>query len=210
MKTIVMIILLVLFSTSTQSQNVKVDSLFYLSTDTIIDKERKENLKLYALINGEVRLLMQEQYLIIDKKVQSKYWYPPRIKKAVYNENEGIVYDLAYWEGRISICRLKIDGTTQFKCPYEDDTKEFWDFYDNLWLSTTRDICSYFTGKFIKLKDIDFWIENNIMYVRCYKPKPQIMSFHYDFGTREWSKLEVRDLSEEEIAECGLYETENK
>ncbi|MCQ2976155.1 MAG: hypothetical protein MJ211_15245 [Bacteroidales bacterium] len=196
------------------AQIINIDSLYYTQEDTVITKQYNQKnryciKKLWMSFNNG-------QNKMLDKEVFDKWppqgldkRYSPVIMKHIFNEFDSLVYRVEYYKESLSMKIIRLDGSSLNDSPYNWQSPEHqvWIKENYIW---ANDKINEYTENYLQLKDIDIHIENNVFTFRCYKYTSDIVVFSYDLNAKEWTIVEDRKLTDEEIAECGLYESEKR
>jgi hypothetical protein len=187
MKTNVLIIILILFSIGLKAQNPLFDSLYITRVDTILKGEELEKLQIWKIVNNQKYSIFEHIYLKHRKiKYQNNCHLVPKISKIAYNEFDSIIYLLEYDSPHIVIFRVKLEGTVNDldDNPYPNPSKEFDDYVDERLLTLSEELLREIVYNYVRFKDIDYGIDNNIMTLKCYKYNPAILIFQYDFAKK--------------------------
>ena len=207
MNKIIFTILLSFVIHLSDAQIISIDSLYYTYNDTILykNKNRYYVKKLWmAFNNGQQRLLDR---VIFDKSPEYYREVSPEILKHIFNEYDSIIYRINYFQERLGIRRIWLDGSSLQQNPYDFMTAENLEWGRKNYIGVSEEIADY-TQNYLKLKDIDAQIQNNILILRCYKYQKQLVVFQYDFAKKEWAITEDRDLIEAEIDSLVFYSDE--
>ena len=206
MKTPLIITIGLFYTMLSNAQTISIDSLYYTYNDTIIRNKNDYYVKKLwmSFNNGHYRLLHKVIFDKTNSPVFSRV-YCPKLSRYAFNKSDSMVYCLIYYLEKLSIKKVPLDGSALLKWSYKIGTPEYeaWQKKHNVRISD--DVYWYMSDNGIKIKDIDMCIDNNIMTLRCYKYKTQVVVFQYDFVKKEWAITEDRDLTEAEIDSLGFY-----
>ncbi|MBR4266104.1 MAG: hypothetical protein IKQ46_08635 [Bacteroidales bacterium] len=200
-------LILLFVSLHLDAQIIRIDSMYYTYNDTIIHREKNRYYlkKLWmSFNNGQQRLLDK---VVFDKEPPQglEKRYCPIILKHILSDS--VIFRVEYYSELLFMRIIRLDGSSLLDSPYYWDTPEH-----QLWIKANYIWCddkiADYTQNYLKLKDIDASIDNNIMTFRCYKYQKQLVVFQYDFAKKEWSITEDRDLTEAEIDSLGFYADE--
>ncbi|MCQ2976252.1 MAG: hypothetical protein MJ211_15740 [Bacteroidales bacterium] len=212
MKNKVLLFIFLLLPIVLKAQNTLFDSLYMTRIDTIVKGEKFEKLQIWKIVENQKYSIFEHVFVKHRKmKYQNNCHLAPKICKIAYNYFDSIVYLLEFTSPNLVIYKVNLEGTINDidDNPYPNPSKEFDDYVDERILPRSKELDYRIYYNYEKFKDIDYCIKNNIMTLKCYEYHPAILSFQYDFNTKEWTILEDRKLTEEEIFECGLYESDN-
>ncbi|MBP5365335.1 MAG: hypothetical protein J6Y82_05375 [Bacteroidales bacterium] len=206
MKKIITILILLFSVFLSNAQIISIDSLYYTYNDTTLYKTKKRYYvkKLWMSFNyGHQRLLDR---VIFDRSPKyNREEVSPKILKHIFNEYDSTIYRIDYYQESLSIRRIWLDGSSLIGSPYDWQTPEHRNWVNKNYIAVGAEIINYIVDKYLKLKDIDVSIDNNIMTLRCYKYQKQVVVFRYDLATEKSSIVEDRDLTEAEIDSLGFY-----
>ncbi len=209
MNKIIFTILLLFAIHLSEAQVINIDSLHYTYNDTTLYKYKNNCYvkKLWMSFNGGQQRLLDR--IIFDKTPKYYEDLNPKISKHIFNEYDSIIYRINYRKS-LSIRRIWLDGSSLIGSPYDWQTLEHRNWVIKNYLDVGDEIADYIIENYLKLKDIDVSIVNNIMTLRCYKYQKQVVVFRYDLETEKSSIVEDRDLTEAEIDSLGFYTDEPK
>ena len=210
MKKFLLTFLILILTFAAFAQKISIDSLYYTYNDTTLYKYKNNCYvkKLWMSFNGGQQRLLDR--IIFDKTPKYYEDLNPKISKHIFNEYDSIIYRIYYYRKSLSIRRIWLDGSSLIGSPYDWQTLEHRNWVIKNYLDEGDEIIDYIIENYLKLKDIDVSIDNNIMTLRCYKYQKQVVVFRYDLATEKSSIVEDRDLTEAEIDSLGFYTDEPK
>ncbi len=187
------------------AQDLHVDTCYLELNDTIIYKTSDNNKihKIYneSYTNISIYLKSNNHNKCIYKRSWFNYKtlereYSPRIVKLSYNKNFAYIIDY-----QLEV--LTIEKINIIECLKNDKPQSY--NIENI-ITINQEIFEYIANNYLKLKDIDVELDENYLTLRCYQYYKKFVIFRYDFNTKEWSILEDRKLTEEEVEKLGFYD----
>ncbi|MCQ2975550.1 MAG: hypothetical protein MJ211_12185 [Bacteroidales bacterium] len=206
MKKIFLISFLLFINIVNYGQNVCIDTCYLELNDTIIYKasdNNKKNIIEKSYINVKVYVEINKYNKCIYNRLSRNYnsmnrEFSPRIIKIICNKYNNYAYVIKYYLETLTIEKINI-----IECLKNDKPQSY--NIDNI-IQINQEIFEYIANNYLKLKDIDVELDENYLTLRCYQYYKKFVIFRYDFNTKEWSILEDRKLTEEEVEKLGFYD----
>lgn len=155
---------------------------------------RREYVKLWVSVNGEMRLLFNDTYLK-ENCLLGYTEYSPLVARAAYNDCDSLLYVFIQWDQHFDIYKIKLDGSTVYRYPFSgySDDPEFQERISKWYADTHLYFCNkmnlYCHLRYTRFVDADMSISDNILKMRCYLwgYKHEVFDISYDFATQEWT-----------------------